>query len=100
MASWWQNKRSPPRLEGTKVFEGSPSVLISMNKQYVICIKNDNYKATLELRKVYQVVNDKQTPGGLIRVVDETGEDFLLPENLFVPISVPQAAETIFSEPS
>lgn len=70
-----------------------------MNKQYVLCIKNDNYKATLELRKVYQVVEDKQTPNGLIRVVDETGEDFLFPQNFFVPISVPQAAETIFSEP-
>lgn len=71
-----------------------------MNKQYVICIKNDNYKATLELRKVYQVVNDKQTPSGLIRIADETGEDYLFPQNLFVPISVPQAAEAIFSEPS
>lgn len=71
-----------------------------MNKQYVICIKNENYKATLELRKVYQVVDDKQTPSGLIRVVDETGEDYLFPQNLFVPITIPQAAEVIFSENS
>ncbi len=69
-----------------------------MNKQYVICIKNENYKATLELRKVYQVVDDKQTPSGLIRVVDETGEDYLFPQNLFVPITIPQAAEYIFLE--
>ena len=76
------------------------SLLVTMNKQYVICIKNDNYKATLELRKVYQVVEDKQTPSGLIRVADETGEDYLFPQNLFVPISLPQKAENAFSESS
>ncbi len=69
-----------------------------MNKQYVLCIKNDNYKATLELRKVYQVVEDKNTPKGLIRVVDENGEDYLFPQNLFVSITVPQAAEAVFLE--
>lgn len=71
-----------------------------MSKQYVICIKNENYKATLELRKVYQVVEDKHTPSGLIRIADETGEDYLFPQNLFLPIAVPQAAEVIFSKNS
>lgn len=99
--SWWQNKRSPPG--GTKArrsFNVVQSLLITMNKQYVLCIKNENYKATLELRKVYQVVEDKQTPDGLIRLVVETGEDYLFPQNLFVPISIPQAAENAFSESS
>ena len=69
-----------------------------MNRQYVICIKNENYKATLEIRKVYKVLENDRTPNGLIRIVDENGEDYLFPKYLFVPLSIPQEAETIFDK--
>ncbi|MFN8453340.1 MAG: hypothetical protein U0401_01495 [Anaerolineae bacterium] len=66
--------------------------------QFVVCIRNDNYQASLELRKIYQVVPDARAAEyRRIRVIDESGEDYLYPENYFVPIRLPQqAAKKIF----
>ncbi len=62
--------------------------------RFVICIKNKDYAASLELRKLYQVVTD-DTAARLrhIRVIDESGEDYLYPEEYFVPVQLPQSAE-------
>jgi hypothetical protein len=59
-----------------------------------VCGKNKNYAAALELRKLYQVVAD-ETAAKLhqIRVIDESGEDYLYPEEYFVPVQLPQSAE-------
>jgi len=61
---------------------------------FVVCIKNKDYAASLELRKLYQVVAD-ETAAKLrqIRVIDESGEDYLYPEEYFVPVQLPQSAE-------
>jgi hypothetical protein len=63
-------------------------------RQFVVCVKNKGYAAALELRKLYQVVAD-DTAAKLhqIRVIDESGEDYLYPEEYFVPVQLPQAAE-------
>jgi hypothetical protein len=65
---------------------------------FVLCIDNGGYAASLEQRKVYRTVSD---PGaeqhGMVRVIDESGEDYLFPAKLFVPIAVPQAAAKAFS---
>ena len=62
--------------------------------QFVVCVKNKSYAASLELRKLYQVVAD-ETAARLhqIRVIDESGEDYLYPEQYFIPVQVPQSAE-------
>ena len=62
--------------------------------QFVVCVKNKDYPASLELRKLYQVVAD-ETAAKLhqIRVIDESGEDYLYPEEYFVPVRLPQSAE-------
>jgi hypothetical protein len=62
--------------------------------QFVVCIKNKGYSAALELRKLYQVVAD-ETAAKLhqIHVIDESGEDYLYPEEYFVPVQLPEAAE-------
>jgi hypothetical protein len=62
--------------------------------RFVVCVKNKGYAAALELRKLYQVVGD-QTAAKLhqIRVIDESGEDYLYPEDYFVPVQFPQSAE-------
>jgi hypothetical protein len=62
--------------------------------RFVVCIKNKDYAASLELRKLYQVVVD-ETAAKLhqIRVIDESGEDYLYPEEYFVPVQLPQSAE-------
>ena len=62
--------------------------------QFVICIANKGYAASLELRKIYQVVPDKAASTlHQIRVIDESGEDYLYPEDFFVPVQLPQAVE-------
>ena len=65
--------------------------------QFVVCINNEGYPASLELRKIYLILPDeKAAKHSLMRVVDESGEDFLYPERFFVPIQLPQAAEEAF----
>jgi uncharacterized protein YnzC (UPF0291/DUF896 family) len=62
--------------------------------QFVVCVKNKDYAASLELRKLYQVVED-ETAAKLhqIRIIDESGEDYLYPEEYFGPVKLPQAVE-------
>ena len=68
-------------------------------KRFVLCVRKGSYKASLEPRKVYRVLDD---PGAevrsLLRVVDESGEDYLFPARLFVRIEVPAEATPAFSE--
>ncbi len=60
--------------------------------EFVICVKNKGYDASLELRKLYQAIPDaKAVQHGQIRVVDESGEDYLFPANYFVAVSLPQS---------
>jgi hypothetical protein len=62
--------------------------------RFVLCIENEDFPASLERRKVYRVMNDPETSKhGEVRVVDESGEDYLYPQEYFVPIKLPQAAE-------
>lgn len=59
--------------------------------QFVVCVKNKGYPASLERRKIYQVLPDPQASAhDLIRVIDESGEDYLYPADYFVPITLPQ----------
>ncbi|HYX71855.1 MAG TPA: hypothetical protein VE732_03735 [Nitrososphaera sp.] len=67
---------------------------MSAKHQFAICIQNEDYPASLELWKVYRVLPDeKAAKHQLIRIVDESGEDYLYSETWFVPIKLPQAAE-------
>ena len=62
--------------------------------QFVVCIDNSDYTASLERHKIYRVVPDEEAEqDGDLRVIDESGEDYLYPATLFVPIEVPQAVE-------
>ena len=67
---------------------------MSAEHQFAICIENEGYPASLELWKVYRVLPDeKAAKHQLIRVVDESGEDYLYPESWFAPIKLLQAVE-------
>ena len=67
---------------------------MSAEHQFAICIQDEGYPASLELWKVYRVLTDeKAAKHQLIRVVDESGEDYLYSERWFVPIKLPQAVE-------
>jgi hypothetical protein len=68
-----------------------------MHPQFAVCIDNEGYPAALELRKIYRVLPDKKgAEHSLVRVIDESGEDYLYPERFFVPIELPRAAEEVF----
>jgi len=59
--------------------------------RFVLCIRN-NGADDLELRKVYQVVPDPAASReGLVRIIDESGEDYLYPADYFVPLKLPTA---------
>ncbi len=61
-------------------------------QKFALCVRND-YCDDLEVRKVYQVVPDSEAAKeGYIRVMDESGEDYLYPESYFVLIDLPQEA--------
>jgi hypothetical protein len=63
-------------------------------KKFVVCVKNEGYEVSLELRKIYEVVLDaKAAEHRLVRVVDESGEDYLYPQAYFLPIELPQHLE-------
>ena len=58
--------------------------------QLVVCVKNDDHPASLEVRKIYKVIPDQEAEKHeLIRVVDESGEDYLYPAAYFVYINLP-----------
>jgi hypothetical protein len=63
-------------------------------KHFAVCVNNKGYPASLELRKLYQVIPDEEAAKlGQIRVVDESGENYLYPEQYFAPVQLPQDTE-------
>jgi hypothetical protein len=63
--------------------------------QFVICVKNEDYPASLQLWKVYRLLPDeKGSRHNMIRVIDESGEDYLFPASYFVAVELPQAAQS------
>jgi len=62
--------------------------------QFALCISNKGYAASLEVRKIYRLIPDQAgAKHGLVRIIDEMGEDYLFPGEYFVPLRLPQAAE-------
>ena len=60
----------------------------------VICVRNDDYPASLEKRKIYQAIPESDAAKHhQIRVIDESGEDYLYPENYFIPVTLPKSIE-------
>ena len=65
-----------------------------MTIKFGVCIKNEDYPASLELHKIYRILPDDDAPvDGDVRVIDESGEDYLYPAEWFVPIELPQSVE-------
>ena len=65
--------------------------------RFVVCTRNDGYRAALEVHKVYRTLPDRRASAhGMVRVIDESGEDYLYPGGFFVPIALPSAAVRSF----
>ena len=58
--------------------------------EFAVCVNNSEYPASLELHKIYRVVADEEAPReGDLRIIDESGEDYLYPAEWFVPVELP-----------
>jgi hypothetical protein len=69
--------------------------------QFLVCINNEGYPASLEVRKVYRLLADSEAARHqLVRVVDESGEDYLYPAALFAPVDLPSAVKKAFLQAS
>lgn len=63
-------------------------------EQLVICLNNDGYAASLERRKIYVALPDPAADqNGMLRIIDESGEDYLYPKAAFSPITLPDAVK-------
>ena len=61
-----------------------------MKKHFMVCINNHGYEASLENRKIYEILADKIAERhAQVRVIDESGEDYLYPLDYFAPIRLP-----------
>jgi hypothetical protein len=70
------------------------SMARSASKQLVVCVDNDGYPASLERRKLYVMLPDRAAEKhGLLRVVDESGEDYLYPKSFFRSVAWPQSVK-------
>jgi hypothetical protein len=69
-------------------------MLKQRSKHFVVCINNDGYPASLEQRKIYLALRDAAAEKhDLLRVVDESGDDYLYPKTFFRSIALPQAVK-------
>ena len=77
--------------------DGGRSKGKAQDRAFAMCVRNDGCPASLELRKVYRVLPDAEAEAhGMVRVVDESQEDYLFPAEYFVPVSVPARAAAVF----
>jgi hypothetical protein len=66
----------------------------TMSRQLVVCVNNKGYAASLEKRKLYVTLRDATAEKqGFIRIVDESGADYLYPKTLFRSIALPQSVK-------
>ena len=68
-----------------------------MSRHVAVCISNEGNEVSLQMWKIYKVLPDADASSeGLIRVIDETGEDYLFPEEYFAPIDLPSRLQRSF----
>jgi hypothetical protein len=66
--------------------------MASSRKRLVVCVRNEGYEVSLEQRKIYQTLPDAAAARhGQLRVLDESGEDYLYPKHFFVEVDLPVA---------
>lgn len=59
--------------------------------EFVVCVENTDYPVSLELHKIYRALPDEEAlAAGDLRIVDESGEDYLYPATAFVAVSLPE----------
>lgn len=63
-------------------------------RHFAVCIRNEEHEESLELRKIYEILDDPRAEEhGMLRIIDEEGEDYLYPKGWFLPIELPRDIE-------
>jgi hypothetical protein len=63
--------------------------MAAANRRFAVCVDNADYTAALEVRKIYQVLPDAAAAArSYLRIIDESGEDYLYPRRMFLPVNV------------
>ena len=66
--------------------------------KFVLCVKNAGYEADLDVGTIYVALpDDGAAAHGRIRVIDESGEDYLYPQDFFTPVELSQSAKEALS---
>ena len=61
-----------------------------MKQRFLLCVENQGYEASLELRKLYENIPDREAERhNRVRIIDESGEDYLYPSRFFAPVKLP-----------
>src|SRR5512141_3421170 len=82
-----RNTRSSDYSEVTTMQKLKPAA-----SKFLICVENKGYTVSLEKRKIYLALPDSMAlKHGQVRVIDESGEDYLYPKSFFLPITIPQS---------
>ena len=69
------------------------------HRHFAVCIRNEEHVESLELKKIYELLEDPRAEDhNMVRVVDEEGEDYLYPREWFLPIELPQRIEQAILE--
>lgn len=69
-----------------------------MKRRYVLCIDNKGYEASLIPRKIYEVLPDERAEqDDFLRVIDESGEDYLYHKSHFVFVELPEEVERVLA---
>jgi hypothetical protein len=67
--------------------------------QFAVCLNNTGYPASLEIGKLYPVVPDPEAARhGLLRVIDESGEDYAFEASRFIPVDLPLSARRTLAQ--
>jgi len=61
-----------------------------MKQRFLLCVDNEGYSASLEIRKLYEMIPDKEAERhNQVRIIDESGEDYFYPSKFFAPVKLP-----------
>ena len=70
-----------------------------MKPRFLLCIENEGYEASLEFRKLYEMLPDKEAERhSQVRIIDESGEDYLYPSSFFAPVRLSMQAKNMIFE--
>ena len=65
--------------------------VMAQEPRFAVCIKNDGYSVSLERHKIYRVLSDAEAlEDHELRVIDESGEDYLFPDDWFMVVELPE----------